>query len=90
MNYYSLGIAIAGRDFTPFLLYITLMPNRPTVCVDIDITADDILEAREQFYVDIINVMPPRVVISHASTTIVIEGNYIVADISIIVSDIII
>lgn len=71
-------MAIAGQDFTPLLMHLTLMPNRPTVCVDIDITADDILEPREQFYVDLVAVVPPRVVISDASTTIIIEGNYMV------------
>ena len=66
--------AIAGEDFTPGILELTLMPTQPTMCTTINITADNLLESREQFIIAITTAMPQRVIPDNFSITVVIEG----------------
>ena len=68
------GTAVAGLDFNPDIPELTLTPSEPAACVNISITADDVLEGTEEFTLEFTTAMPQRVGRSAASITIVIEG----------------
>ena len=65
---------MAGLDFSPDIPVLTLTPSEPTVCVNISITADDVLEGMKEFALEFTTAMPQRVGRSAASIAIVIEG----------------
>ena len=65
---------MAGQDFNPDIPDLTLTPLEPTACINISITADDVLEGLEEFILEFTTAMLQRVGRSAASITIVIEG----------------
>lgn len=67
--------AEAGLDFVAAIPDLTLTTLQPLACVNVSIAADSVLEGREQFTIEITTSMP-RVTVTAASITIVIEGEF--------------